>query len=111
MEGAVIVQIIGALAATASTASFAPQAWKVISTRDVEGLSGGMYTLTVAAFALWLTYGIMRGDWALMVPNGLCLLLSAFILTMIIVSNRTRVRIAETIEQSLPKGIQVNNVE
>lgn len=111
MEGAVIAQIVGALAATASTASFAPQAWKVIWTRDVEGLSGGMYMLTVTAFALWLTYGILRDDWALIAPNGLCLMLSAFILVMIVVSNRTRARIANAIEHGLQKGTQVQNVE
>lgn len=104
MEDAVIAQIVGALAATASTASFAPQAWKVIWTRDVDGLSAGMYLLTVAAFALWLGYGVLRDDWALMIPNGLCLILSAFILVMIIVSNRTRARIANAIEHGLQKG-------
>jgi MtN3 and saliva related transmembrane protein len=110
MEGAVIAQMIGALAAIASTASFAPQAWKLIWTRDVDGLSAGMYLLTVAAFALWLAYGVLRGDWALIIPNGLCLLLSAFILLMIIVSKRTRVRIATAIEHGLQKG-PLNNVE
>lgn len=110
MEGAVIAQIVGALAATASTASFAPQAWKIVWTRDVEGLSAGMYMLTVAAFALWLAYGVLRGDWALMIPNGLCLVLSVFILVMIIVSNRTRARIAKAVEHGIRKGT-LNNAD
>ena len=40
--------IIGALAAIASTGSFAPQAWKIIKTRETKDISTGMYGLTVA---------------------------------------------------------------
>ena len=52
------ITIIGWLAAFASTASFAPQAWRIIRTRDVQGISLAMYALTVSAFALWLAYGM-----------------------------------------------------
>ncbi|MFM7028071.1 MAG: SemiSWEET family sugar transporter [Chakrabartia sp.] len=105
MSDAALVQLVGIMAALASTVSFAPQAWKIIWTRDVRGLSAGMYVLTVSAFALWLGYGILRGDWALIVPNALCLLLSLFILAMVLVSARTRVRIAQTLEHGLPKRL------
>jgi MtN3 and saliva related transmembrane protein len=93
-----LTSLIGAAAATASTASFAPQAWRVIRTRSVEGLSATMYVITVAAFALWLAYGILRSDWALVVPNALCLLLSLFILAMILASVRTRHRVADSLK-------------
>ncbi len=94
------IQIVGILAAIASTASFAPQAWRIIATRDVEGISKGMYTLTVAAFALWLGYGVMLGDFALIVPNALCLAMSAFILTMVMLPGRKREAVADTIESA-----------
>jgi MtN3 and saliva related transmembrane protein len=96
-----IVAIVGALAAIASTASFAPQAWRVIRTRNVKGLSPGMYVLTVAGFSLWLTYGVLRSDWALMVPNFLCLALSLFILAMILMSARTRDKVSNTMEKAV----------
>ncbi len=48
MTEAVTVQLIGIAAAVASTTSFAPQAWKIIKTRDVKGLSAPMYLITVA---------------------------------------------------------------
>jgi MtN3 and saliva related transmembrane protein len=104
MADAAIGQIVGVLAAIVSTASFAPQAWKIIWTRNTKGLSAGMYVLTVSAFALWLGYGLLKRDWALIVPNALCLVLSLFILTMILVPRRTRTEIAETIEKGLTKG-------
>ncbi len=93
-----MVQIVGILAAIASTASFAPQAWKIVSTRDVKGLSRRMYALTVAGFALWLTYGIGKGDWALMVPNAICLTLTIFILAMLCMPRAKREVVADAIQ-------------
>jgi hypothetical protein len=64
--------IIGVLAIT-STGSFAPQAWKIIKTRETKDISTG--SLTVVGFALWLAYGVMLGQWPLIATNGICLLL------------------------------------
>jgi MtN3 and saliva related transmembrane protein len=93
-----MIQIIGAVAAIASVVSFSPQAWKVIQTRNVKGLSARMYALTVAAFALWLLYGILKMDWALIVPNGLCLILAGFILMMIMLPKPARAKVSKTIK-------------
>jgi MtN3 and saliva related transmembrane protein len=93
--------IIGAAAALCSTASFAPQAWKVITSRSTKGLSAKMYFLTIVAFALWLTYGTLRADWAIIAPNAICLLLSIFIFGMILLSGRQRDRVADAIEHSV----------
>lgn len=92
-----IIQVVGTMAAIASVVSFSPQAWKIIRTRDVKGLSAGMYSMTVTAFALWMTYGLMQSDWALIVPNTLCLLLSGFILTMILLPKHSRENVSDTI--------------
>lgn len=91
------IQIIGILAAIASTASFLPQAWKIVSTRDVEGLSARMYLLTVTAFGLWMVYGIGKGDWALIVPNAICLTLTIFILAMILLPKAKREAVADAV--------------
>lgn len=74
--------VLGGAAALASMTSFAPQALKIARTRDVSGLSARTYALTVLAFALWLAYGVVRRDLALMIPNGACLALSGYILLM-----------------------------
>jgi MtN3 and saliva related transmembrane protein len=47
--------VIGTLAMLASTTSFAPQAWKMVGTRDTSAISTRMHAITVAGFALWLT--------------------------------------------------------
>ncbi|MBY0610851.1 MAG: SemiSWEET transporter [Beijerinckiaceae bacterium] len=77
-----MLTVIGGLAAICSTASFAPQAWKIIKTRDTSSISVGMYVLTVAGFTLWFCYGLAKGEWPLVASNGVCLALSAFILLL-----------------------------
>jgi MtN3 and saliva related transmembrane protein len=92
------ITVVGAAAAFCSMASFIPQAWKIISSRDTDGLSAPMYVLTISAFGLWLCYGILRNDWALMIPNVICLAVAAFILFMIILPQRKMEKVAEKIE-------------
>lgn len=99
-----IVSIVGGLAAVASTSSFAPQAWKIIKTRETKGISVGMYAITVVGFALWFVYGLMLGQWPLIFTNSVCLVLSAFIFAMKIVSSRTRDAVADTLDPAAEKS-------
>ena len=82
--------LVGGLATLASTTSFVPQAWKVIRTRDTAAISKRMYAVTVLGFALWLTYGWLLGQWPLILTNGICLLLSGFILVMKLLPRRQK---------------------
>jgi MtN3 and saliva related transmembrane protein len=93
-----LVTLIGSLAALCSTVSFVPQAWKIIRTRDTSGLSARMYAVTVAGFSLWLAYGILLGEWPLIVTNAVCLALSAFILMMRILPQRKKEAIADLLD-------------
>lgn len=76
------VTVVGYLATICSTTSFTPQAWKIIKTRDTSSISMPMYAITVLGFALWLAFGIMKAEWPIIITNGVCLVLAAFILTM-----------------------------
>jgi MtN3 and saliva related transmembrane protein len=93
-----LVTLIGSLAALCSTVSFVPQAWKIIRTRDTSGLSARMYAVTVAGFSLWLAYGILLGEWPLIVTNAVCLALSAFILMMRILPQRKKEAVADLLD-------------
>lgn len=92
------VEVIGGLAAVCSVASFSPQAWRIIRTRSTKGLSPAMYVLTVAAFALWLAFGVMKGEWAIMVPNALCLGFGVFILVLILLPQRAVEKVADKLD-------------
>lgn len=93
-----IITIVGVIAAFCSMASFVPQAWKIIRTRETKDISAGMFSLTVAAFVSWCIYGALLGEWPLIVSNGVCLALAAFILTMILLPRRKKEAVADAIE-------------
>jgi MtN3 and saliva related transmembrane protein len=72
--------VLGYLAATLTTASFVPQALLTLRTRDVSGISLGMYSAFTLGVALWLVYGWQLGEWPIVVANALTLALAATIL-------------------------------
>lgn len=94
------ITLLGYLAAIASMASFIPQAWKIIRSRQTKDISVGMYLLTVSAFALWLAYGIALRQWPLVVSNGLCFALSAFILAMTLLPQRQKDKVADAVTKT-----------
>lgn len=97
-----IITIIGSLAAIASTISFAPQAWKIIKSRKTSDISLGMYAVTVCGFALWTVYGILLGEWPLIVTNSICFMLAGFILVMKILPARKKNKVADALDPDVP---------
>jgi len=89
---------IGTFAALASTVSFTPQAWKIIKSRKTSDISAGMYALTVAAFTLWTAYGVALGQWPIIAANGICLLLSGFILVMKLLPRPKKEKVADMLD-------------
>jgi MtN3 and saliva related transmembrane protein len=73
---------VGYLAAFLTTCSFVPQAWHTFRTRDVAGISLGMYTVFATGVALWLAYGVLLGAWPLVLANAVTLSLALMILAM-----------------------------
>ena len=90
--------IVGTLATICSTTSFVPQAWKVVRTRDTSAISKRMYAITVTGFSLWLAYGLLLGQWPLIVTNAACLALSGFILAMKLLPRRHREAVADALD-------------
>ena len=74
--------LIGYLAAGLTTASFIPQAWLTFRTRDVSGVSLGMYSVFTVGVALWLAYGLLLGAWPIVIANAITLVLALAILVM-----------------------------
>ncbi|OAI82837.1 hypothetical protein AYO27_16830 [Rhizobium sp. GHKF11] len=72
--------LVGYLASICSVASFIPQVWKVMRSGDTDAISVRMYMLTVTGFALWTTFGLLRGEWPIILTNSLCFCLSGIVL-------------------------------
>ncbi len=74
--------LIGLGAAFCTTVAFVPQAMKSLKTRDTASLSLGMYAILTTGVFLWLSYGIILRDIALVAANGITFVLSLAILIM-----------------------------
>lgn len=79
---AFLIEWVGFLAACLTTLSFVPQAWLTFKTRDVSGISLGMYSAFTVGVALWLVYGLALGAWPLILANAVTLSLALAILVM-----------------------------
>lgn len=74
--------IIGSFAACLTTVSFLPQVWLSFKTRDVSGVSLGMYSFFTVGVACWLAYGWLLQAWPIVVANAVTLTFSLAILVM-----------------------------
>lgn len=75
-------ELVGYAAAFLTTCSFLPQAVLTFRTRDVRGISLGMYSVFTLGVALWLAYGLLRGAWPVVAANAITLALAGTILAM-----------------------------
>lgn len=84
-----LTDLVGTAAACLTTLSFLPQAWHSFKSRDVSGVSLGMYIVFTMGVALWLAYGVMLGAWPIVIANVITLILSLAILGMKLIYGRT----------------------
>ena len=77
-----LLELVGYGAAFLTTLSFVPQAWLTFRSRDVRGISLGMYSVFTVGVALWLLYGLMMGAWPIVLANAVTLALASAILVM-----------------------------
>lgn len=75
-------EIVGFAAASLTTVSFVPQVWHTFRTKDVSGISLGMYSCFTLGVLLWLVYGLLVEAWPVVVANAITLALAAAILVM-----------------------------
>lgn len=78
--------IVGTLAACCTTASFIPQVYQIIKSRDTAGISIIMYSIFTFGIFLWLLYGILIGDMPIIIANGITLSLTIAVLILTIKS-------------------------
>jgi MtN3 and saliva related transmembrane protein len=88
-----LVEWIGYAAAVLTTCSFVPQAVLTLRTRDVSGISSGMYASFTLGVGLWFVYGLSLGAWPIILANAVTLALASTILvTKLVVERRRAVR-------------------
>lgn len=73
---------IGYLAAFFTTVCYLPQALHVIKSRQTGGISLPGYLTLFTGITLWVIYGILLGNWPIILCNGITLPLVVTILVM-----------------------------
>ncbi len=79
---------VSALAALLTTAAFVPQALHIIRHRETKAISLVMYVAFASGVALWLVFGVLIGNWAIIISNAITL-----VLTLAIVGNEDPLRV------------------
>jgi len=77
-----MIEILGMIPAILTTASFIPQAFKTIRTRDVSGISLLMYIMLLGGGILWAIYGALHYLYPVLIANVVMSLLVAIILVI-----------------------------
>lgn len=77
-----LTDVVGFAGATLTTLSFVPQALHTFKTKDVSGISLGMYSVFTAGVSLWLLYGVLLHAWPIVIANTITLALAMTILGM-----------------------------
>mgnify|MGYP001047240943 CR=1 FL=1 len=73
--------VIGTLAAICTTVSYVPQLKKCWQTGSAGDLSLRMLAILAVGVALWIVYGVLKGDWVIIVANAVSLALLLGILS------------------------------
>ncbi len=81
---------IGYLGGLALSVSFIPQAWKTFKTKDVAGLSLGMYSIYNLGVLCWIIYGFYLRSVQMVLFNSICICFSFPVLLMVIKYGKKR---------------------
>jgi len=79
-----MTQVIGVLAAISAAVIFLPQVIQTLRTKNTKDLSLGTFILANISNSMWLTYGILTTDFAILLsqafllPMGMCILICKF---------------------------------
>lgn len=74
------IQILGMLAGTITSVTFLPQVIKVWKSRSAKDLSLLMLVLLMVGVSLWLVYGLVVADAAIIYTNSMVLLMTLILL-------------------------------
>jgi len=77
-----MIDLLGFVAGICTTLSFLPQVVQVWRTRSVDDISLGMYSTFVFGVCLWLVYGFVTMQIALIATNIVTLVLAGSVLAM-----------------------------
>lgn len=76
------IEIIGLAAAAFTTLANIPQAAKIIRTQSTKSISAVTYSMLFTGLSLWVAYGFLKNDLAVILGNIVAVLLCGVILSI-----------------------------
>lgn len=70
------IEILGLAAGTISSITFLPQVTRIWKTKSVKDLSMNMLFLLILGVSMWLVYGVVQKDLAIIYTNSMVLVMS-----------------------------------
>lgn len=74
------IQILGLTAGTITSITFLPQVLQIWKTKSAKDLSLQMLLLLILGVTMWLTYGLLAKDTAIIYTNSMVLVMSLLML-------------------------------
>lgn len=75
-----LIKILGLAAGTITSITFLPQVIHIWKTKSAKDLSINMLALLILGVSMWLTYGIIVKDIAIIYTNSMVLIMSLILL-------------------------------
>ena len=75
-----MVDGVGFVAGTLTTAAFLPQVLKTFKSRSTRDISLAMWLMLSVGVGVWIVYGFLTDSLPLMITNGITLILAATVL-------------------------------
>jgi MtN3 and saliva related transmembrane protein len=64
-----LIHYLGYLAGSLTVFAFLPQVIRTWQSRQTRDLSLGMFGFLITASSLWIVYGVVIGDWPVIITN------------------------------------------
>jgi len=74
------ITVLGLVAGACTSVAVVPQLTKAYRAKSVRDVSPGMFAVLIAGLTLWVTYGFLREDLAIIVTNAVALGLNGIML-------------------------------
>ena len=83
------ITLLGVFAGLLTSCSFIPQAYKVIKTKRTQDISLPMYSLCTIGVFVWIIYGLMINDLAVLLTN-IITFVPTFIILILTLNNHIK---------------------
>jgi len=77
------VEVIGLIAGFCTVAAVIPQITKAIKTKEVNDVSPIMFSVLCVGVGLWVVYGVIKNDLAIILTNAISLMLNLMMLILV----------------------------